>query len=242
MVYSQVMASEIQIGRIQRFCLHDGPGIRTVAFTQGCPGRCWWCHNPELQAREGGRAWPVDELVAELLRDRRYWRASGGGITVSGGEPLAQPHALADLLGALGTEGVHRCVETSLGVSPASLEAVIDRVDLWLVDIKHADPAALAEGAGLDLATMRTSLDRLLDGPATAQLRVPLIRGFNTSEKDLAGLQRFLAELPTPRDVKILPGHDLGRDGHPSAAVTTRHCQKAREHLAASGHIVEVQW
>ena len=110
---------------IQRFSLQDGPGIRTTVFLKGCPLRCLWCHNPEswekepeLWCRNGveqvcGKAMTVTEVMAEVLADEAYYRNSGGGLTVSGGEPILQFPFLRALLRAAKERGIHTCLEPS---------------------------------------------------------------------------------------------------------------------------------
>lgn len=91
----------------------DGPGLRFVIFTQGCPLRCLYCHNPDCRELGGGRVVTVDELVAEIAKYRSYLQASGGGVTVSGGEPLIQPHFVTELLQRCQAIGLHTALDTS---------------------------------------------------------------------------------------------------------------------------------
>jgi pyruvate formate lyase activating enzyme len=238
------MARNLQVGRVQRFCLHDGPGIRTTVFLQGCGLRCWWCHNPDLRdaTSAAGRSVAVDALAGELQRDARYWRASGGGVTLSGGEPLDQVEGVAELLRLLGRRGHHRCIETSLGVPPERLELVADLADLWLVDLKHAEPRRLEETTGLDMQVYMSNLRRLLETGARVELRVPLIRGFNDTPDHARLAGRLIADLPRALAVRILPGHDLGRRGDRSAAVTRETSERLRDVLREFAPDVEVLW
>jgi pyruvate formate lyase activating enzyme len=238
------MVSELHVGRVQRFCLHDGPGIRTTVFLQGCPLRCWWCQNPELRAAppEAGRRTSPEALADELLRDARYWRTSGGGVTLSGGEPLAQAPAAGELLRRLGEHGAHRCVETSLGAPAEAVETLLGETDLWLVDLKHADAGRLTEQTGLDMRTYRANLERVLASDAAVALRVPIIRGFSDADEDVRAMGRLAAGLPRALPLRILPGHDIGlRDG-PPATVSREVCERARELLRAFVDDVEVLW
>ena len=113
--------------------LVDGPGVRAVVFLQGCPLRCRYCHNPDTQCR-GGR--PVEDgtLVRRLLRYRSYFDRSGGGVTFSGGEPLAQPDFLLACLGRLKAEGVHTCLDTS-GAGRGIYGEILAHTDLALYDV-----------------------------------------------------------------------------------------------------------
>jgi pyruvate formate lyase activating enzyme len=238
------METLLQVGEIQRFCLHDGPGIRSVLFLQGCPHECWWCHNTPLRERsaEAGTRLAVEEVRRRLLRDRRYWRASNGGVTVSGGEPLLQPAGLEELLHSLGDGGVHRCVETALACSTDRLDRLADLVDLWLVDLKHADAETLRSTTGIDLGGYRDDLLTLLDSRADVQLRIPLIRGFNDSPDDLEQIRSFLNDLPALPPVRILPGHDIARPAERSAAVGEEACRRAKVTISGCGASVEVGW
>lgn len=238
------METLLQLGEIQRFCLYDGPGIRSVLFLQGCPHKCWWCQNPPLRERspEAGTRLTVEEVCRRLLRDRRYWLASDGGVTVSGGEPLLQPAGLAELLHSLGGRGVHRCVETALACRSETLECLAGMVDLWLVDLKHADAEKLRSTTGIDLDCYRDDLLTLLESRADVQLRIPLIRGFNDSSADLEQIRSFLDQLPALPPVHILPGHDIARPTGRSAAVDEKACQRAKGTISACGASVEVGW
>lgn len=208
-------AIRLKVQRIQRFCLHDGPGIRTTVFAQGCTLRCWWCHNPETRTMDAPEAAErsIDDLAAELERDRRFFIASGGGVTVSGGEPLAQPRAVAGLLDELGRRGIHRTVDTAGHVPREAVMIVAPRTDLWLWDIKHTDAGVFREAAGGDVDRPLDNLRWLLAHCETpVRVRVPVIAGFNDNDASLAGIARRIASLPRPVEVDVLRGHDVGRD------------------------------
>lgn len=130
--------------------LVDGPGVRAVVFLQGCPLRCRYCHNPDTQCR-GGR--PVEDgtLVRRLLRFRSYFDRSGGGVTFSGGEPLAQPDFLLACLRRLKAEGVHTCLDTS-GAGRGIYGEILAHTDLVLYDVKHHEPAGYKAVTGGDMA------------------------------------------------------------------------------------------
>ncbi|MEX1016821.1 MAG: radical SAM protein [Phycisphaeraceae bacterium] len=227
---------------IQRFCLHDGPGIRTTLFLQGCPLRCWWCHNPDMQGRQGGQArrWAILPLLRELERDARFWRRSGGGVTVSGGEPLVQSQAVAGLLREMGKRGHHRTLETAGCVPADHVRRVAPHIDLWLWDIKSVD------GERFRKATHGT-VDRVLDNLAWVlgqtqtplRVRVPLIDGFNADTVHLTRIADWLASQPRRVEVELLPGHDTGRRpsdvAHRSARVTAGQIDAARDLLLTHG-------
>ncbi len=101
---------------VQRFSVHDGPGIRTTIFLVGCPLRCAWCHNPESFDAASGRWLSPEAALSEVLEDRDYYDVSGGGVTVSGGEPLLSVRFVSAFLARAEREGLHTCVQTSAAV------------------------------------------------------------------------------------------------------------------------------
>ncbi|MBW1879987.1 MAG: radical SAM protein, partial [Deltaproteobacteria bacterium] len=134
-------SGRLSVLNIQRTCVHDGPGIRTTVFFRGCPMRCRWCQNPEAQffasssSPETGRS--VSEILGVIAKDREYYRNTHGGVTLSGGEPLAQHRAsLVSFLEAVKGEGLHVAVETAGDVPWRRFEACMPYVDLFLFDVK----------------------------------------------------------------------------------------------------------
>jgi pyruvate formate lyase activating enzyme len=230
-------ARRVLVSHVQRFCLEDGPGIRTTAFVQGCPLRCWWCHNPEARpARaEGAVAWSPRELAVYLARDLRFFRASGGGVTLSGGEPLAQAEAVAVLLRALGRAGVHRCVETSGAGDPDAVLRLAPHVDLWLWDVKSIDPVRYAEGTGADVALPLGNLARVLETAATVRVRVSLIRGFNDDDGQVERIADWLSARSRRSPVEVLAGHDLCVRAVRPATVTAARVSEVAALLASRG-------
>jgi len=236
------------VNRIQRFCLHDGPGIRTTVFTQGCNLSCWWCHNPQSRASHDpeARPWPVGALVDECAKDARYWRASRGGLTVSGGECLLQPGPLRLLLAEIGLQGYHRCVDTAGAVPHEALLAVAEVVDLWLWDFKAASPDRFGEQTGGDWQLWRTNLMWVLEGSSTPLvLRVPLVNGLNCDADELHRMADLVAALPRRVPVELLPGHAVGSDipcGCPSPCVSREAVEEAQGILRSRCEEVTVLW
>lgn len=178
---------------VQRFSVHDGPGIRTTVFLAGCPLRCAWCHNPESFTGAGARWLGVDETLAEVLADRDYHAVSGGGLTVSGGEPLLSAPFVAALLSAARAEGLHTCVQTSGAVDAEAIRAVLPHTDLFQVDLKHMDPARHRALTGEDTTRIAASVELLLAHAREVELRMPVVPGLNDDPENLEAVAAFLA-------------------------------------------------
>ena len=199
----------VRISSIQRFSLHDGPGIRTTVFLQGCPLHCPWCANPETQDPCGGKTVSVEEIMATVLRDADYYRNSGGGVTFSGGEPFMQSQALTALLKASKAAGLHTAVETSGEFSPAALVEAEPFVDMFLFDIKHVDPRSLEEHTGGRWELILQNLKELAPGGKVIG-RIPCIPGFNFSEETMGGIINLARSLGI-REVHLLPYHTFAK-------------------------------
>ena len=176
--------------------LVDGPGVRTVVFLQGCPLRCRYCHNPDTQCG-GGR--PVEDgtLVRRLLRFRSYFDRSGGGVTFSGGEPLAQPDFLLACLRRLKAEGC------GLG----DYKAILAHTDLVLYDVKHHEPAGYKAVTGGDMAATLDFVEAVRRAGTPMWVRHVVVPGLTDSRAHLEGLRAYVDTLP---HVERLPFHKLG--------------------------------
>jgi pyruvate formate lyase activating enzyme len=267
------------IFNIQKYSVHDGPGIRTTVFLKGCPLCCAWCHNPEgiaarpellvLESRcascgacreacpfggtlpatgapgplptqmpdctrcgacveacpggarqMAGREMTVREVLAEVLADRIFYEDSGGGVTFSGGEPLAQPRFLRALLTAAREHGVHTTVDTSGFGCTDELLAVAALTDLFLFDLKLLDDARHREFTGVSNRPILANLAALDAVHRNLWLRVPLIPGINDDAANLTAVAGLAATLRSARQISVLPYHRtaatkfrrLGRD------------------------------
>jgi len=205
---------------IQKFSLHDGPGIRTVVFFKGCPLRCKWCSNPEGQAEkplfmgEGGsapdsRLYSIEETLEICLQDRPFYEESGGGVTLSGGEALTQGEFAAALLSALRKEVIHTALETS-GYAPAEVFNEISALaDMLLFDIKHYDGRRHIEGTGVDTGIILSNLKNALAQKIPVLPRIPVIPGYNDSLEDASGFASLIKSLGLSR-AQLLPFHQFG--------------------------------
>ncbi len=256
---------DLSVTRIQRFSTHDGPGVRTTVFTQGCPLRCAWCHNPETQLAQpqlmyadklcvscgmcarvcpqqahrltgeshridrekcvscglcaaacptGGcemssRRMPVDEILSAVLADRAFYGPSGG-LTLSGGEPMAQPEAALQLLRAAKAAGLHTAVETCGHFAKRYVDDAAACTDLFLWDWKCTDPALHRQYTGTDNSLILRNLLQADALGAAIELRCILVRGVNLSDDHLQGIADLYHHLHRARGVTLLPYHTFG--------------------------------
>ena len=197
---------ELNVFNIQHFCSGDGPGIRTTVFFGSCPLRCPWCHNPECFANQITQ--PFDDVVQELLHDQEFYEQSNGGVTISGGEPLARQEACLQLLECMKARGIHTAVDTSLAVKNIDFNRLLPLGDLFLVDIKTADEEAFRQVCGGELATVLDNLNELTNRGANIVLRIPLIPGFNMDDDSIVKIINLIRQYPYP--VTLLPFHRMG--------------------------------
>ena len=214
-----------RIFNIQRFSIHDGPGIRTIVFFKGCFMRCAWCSNPESQSHEieelseggkvklVGRDVTVDEIMPEILADIPYYRRSGGGVTLSGGEVLCQAEFAAELLSRCRSAGLHTAIESAASSPYEKIEKILPHLDLYLMDIKHTDFAKHKEFTGASCERILENARRVCEsGACEVIIRTPIVPGFNDTAQELRAISRFAASLPGVREHHLLPYHRLGQD------------------------------
>ena len=200
---------------IQRCSLDDGPGVRTAVFLKGCHLRCLWCHNPEGQSpapetMDGatvGALMTADEVMSVVLRDIGHYRAAGGGLTLTGGEPLCQPAFASELLKRAKAEGIHTCVETC-GVPFEAVDALLPHADLWLCDIK-AGASLHARLTGVELEAALRGIRRISAGGGKIILRCPLIPGVNDTPDRISQIEE-LKKLDGVLGAQTMPYHEIG--------------------------------
>lgn len=206
---------------IEKFATHDGPGIRTVVFLKGCPLRCMWCHSPESwdprperypDGMTVGKSMTVDEVLREVLADKDFYEASGGGLTLSGGEPLFRWEFAAALLTKAKAAGVRTALETSGYAPPLAVEKVAHVCDLWLFDVKGMDAAKHREHTGVDNAAILRNLRWLSAQGAKIVLRCPMIPGVNDFDDNLVALGKLADELKGVEEVDVEPYIPYGID------------------------------
>jgi pyruvate formate lyase activating enzyme len=240
---------------IQRFSVHDGPGIRTTVFFKGCSLRCFWCHNPEgIQPRpqiqylenrcihcgecvttcldEGqqlingshtyvrdlckqcgtcievcyadalqwvGRKASVEEVMAEVMADCVFYETSGGGVTLSGGDPVLQPDFAKALLVACRANGVHSAIETAGNVTWKILGEIISLVDLVMMDLKHMNPERHRAVTGVSNVKILENARKISDSGKPVIFRTPIVPGVNDSQEEIGEIGKFINSLSNHR-------------------------------------------
>lgn len=170
---------------------------------------------PAAALEISGRAWPMDELMAEVEKERGVMQRSGGGVTLCGGEPLMHPAYTLELLQELGRRGFHRAVDTTLYAEPDVVRAVAAQCELLLVDLKLMDSAAHRRFTGVPNGQILDNIRLIASLGIRYFIRIPLIAGVNADAANLEASARFLASLPQkPEEVDLLPYHDIGKGKH----------------------------
>ena len=205
---------EAMVFNLQKFSIHDGAGIRTDVFFQGCNLRCGWCSNPESQPLtplpgEKVTAYTVEALVRELVKDKPFYDESGGGVTLTGGEALLQPDFVVELTSALHRAGIHVAIETAACVSEVVFARVLAAVDFAYIDLKHYDDEKHRAGTGVGNALILRNIASALKGTTPVIVRIPVIPGYNDGAEDFVGFASALSTLGA-KEVQLLPFHQLG--------------------------------
>lgn len=254
---------------VQRFSIHDGPGIRTTVFLKGCNNRCSWCHNPEslriqpqiqtywnkcigcgscfsacpngchkiedanrIFQREDckgcgtcvdscfanalvlcGEERSAQQVVQEVLQDKPYYDQSGGGVTISGGEPFLQIDFLMELLKLFKEHNLHTTIQTALNIPFERVLQAAPYVDLFLCDFKIYDPELHEKYVGNDGTRIRENLKRLPELNAFGcqyAVRTPVIGGVNDTEEEIGNIVAFLRKHVHPLYYELMPYHNLG--------------------------------
>lgn len=260
--------SRLTVFDLQRFALHDGPGIRTTVFLKGCPLDCVWCHNPESKSTkpqigflaknctgcgrcaavceenvhrlEGtgihqvvyenckacgrcvkvcprhalkiyGEKMTPEEILQTVRKDRDFYERSGGGLTVSGGEPMLQFEALKELLGRAKEEGIHVCLDTCGQAPESHYREIAGVVDVFLFDYKLTDPEAHRRWTGVDNRLILNNLKMLCETGNDVFLRCPIIPGVNDKEEHYRAIAELSRKYPGIRKVNLMMYHDMAK-------------------------------
>ncbi len=225
----------------KRMCIHDGPGMRTTFFVKGCPLRCLWCHNPEsidpkpqvarfqhLCLRHEkctmdeatcptralkfyGKPMTIREIVQKGLEDKAFYDRSGGGVTLSGGEPLFFWEWTRELFSEFRKAGLHTCLDTSLYAPPAAIEVLLPVVDMWLPDFKADDDALHQRCTGVSNKIIKKNLERLVRAKAKLEVRMLVVPNL-TDGADLVARRNYLRSIGiADKDVVELEYFDYAR-------------------------------
>lgn len=195
---------EGRIHSVQSLGAVDGPGLRYVVFMQGCPLRCAYCHNPDTWEFGGGEAVTAEQLVQKALRCRPYFK-NGGGVTVTGGEPLAQADFVADLFEKLHREGVHTALDTSGAGSPEAAKRVLEHTDLVLLDIKFATEEGYRAHCGGSLQKTLEFLGLVQERGVPFWVRHVVAPGLTDSDESLREIHRIAHSFTGLQKIEWLP-------------------------------------
>ena len=191
----------------------DGPGTRMTIFLNGCPLRCLYCHNPDTFLMKDGEPVTADELLRRMKRYRGVFRASGGGVTLSGGEVLMQPAFAARLLAGAKAMGIHTCIDTSGYLGARCTEEMLDNIDLVLLDVKSGDEETYKKVTGRELAPTIAFGDRLAARGIEMWVRFVLVPDLTDDPANVENVARIVERWGSAvTRVEVLPFHQMGAD------------------------------
>ncbi len=201
-----------KVHSIESFGTVDGPGIRFVLFLQGCHLHCKYCHNRDTWDIAGGEYQSVDDIFEKIKRYKNYMNLSGGGVTVTGGEPLLQVRFLIQLFKKLKKAKIHTCIDTSGMVNLTDdIKELLNYTDLVLLDIKHINNEKCKKLVGLENKQELEFAKYLSDNNIKMWIRQVLVPNYTDNEEDLLKLKEFINSLKTVEKVQILPYHSMGK-------------------------------
>ncbi len=196
------------VNSIQSLGAVDGPGVRYVVFMQGCPLRCVYCHNPDTWLAQGGEEYTADELVRKALRFRPYWR-NGGGVTVTGGEPLMQAGFVEEFFAKLHEHGVHTALDTSGVGNLAEAERVLRHTDLVLCDLKFLSKTEYRKYCRADFGQVEHFLQLTAMKGVPLWVRHVVVPGLTDSLENLRLVKAHAERFPNLQKLEFLPFHKL---------------------------------
>ncbi|KPK63422.1 hypothetical protein AMJ83_07070 [candidate division WOR_3 bacterium SM23_42] len=271
---ARVKQNKGMIFDIIRYAIHDGPGIRTTVFLKGCPLSCWWCQNPESQKLEPekvgaidrrkysnlfyvedgniiGREVTVAQVMAEVDKDRIFYKYSGGGVTFSGGEPLMQPDFLLELLKVSKKKGLHTALDTSGYASWAIVRRILKDVDLFLYDLKLMDERVHQKYTGEGNELILDNLRKLARNKAHIIVRIPVITGITDKRENIREIGEFVRSVKGIEQMHLLPYNYLCKDKYQRMKreyamqhikpTSDQSLRKIKEHLETYGLRVKIE-
>ena len=201
-----------RIHSIESFGTVDGPGIRFVIFMQGCGLKCKYCHNRDTWDVNGGKLISADELLDKIEKYKSYILPSGGGVTVTGGEPLLQVKFLITLFKELKNRNIPTAIDTSGMVDITyDIKELLSLTDLILLDIKHINDEKCKELVGFSNKKELEFARYLSDNNIPVWIRQVIIPGITDNENDLLELKKFISSLKNVQNIELLPYHELGK-------------------------------
>jgi pyruvate formate lyase activating enzyme len=289
------------IARIERYMIHDGPGIRTVVFFKGCPLRCAWCSSPQTwkltkeviflkrkcincgscvaschqraieevddfkkidrakcnicgecveicptaALKFDGCTMSPEEVVKEVMKDEHFYKTSGGGVTLSGGEPLGQPEFAYEILRGCKEEGLHTAMETCAHADWSVLRKLMGLVDLFLIDLKHMNTEEHLKITGMDNGLILDNTLRLAkEKPGSVAVQFPVVPGYNDSKDNIESVARFMRDACIG-SIDVIPFHKLGQHEYEELGLEykvmdvevpeTDSIQEIREYMKSNG-------
>ncbi|MCR2785357.1 MULTISPECIES: pyruvate formate-lyase-activating protein [unclassified Microbacterium] len=223
----------------------DGPGTRMTLFLAGCPLRCQYCHNPDTWQQRDGAKTDIDDILARLRRYLPVFQATGGGLTISGGEPMQQPAFVTRLAAEASKLGIHVALDTSGNLGRNASDALLKDLDLVLLDVKSGLPDLYREVTGRELKPTLDFGDRLAAHGVPVWIRFVLVPGLTDSPENIEAVAEIVSRWPNVARVEVLPFHQMGTskwerldipyplaDTQPPEADAV---EAAREHFRARG-------
>ncbi len=190
----------------------DGPGIRFIVFMQGCKLNCKYCQNRDTWSLETNKEYTVNEIIEKALRTKPYMDSTGGGVTISGGEPLLQAPFLLELFKKLKELNISTCIDTSGSIIiDETIKELLNYTDLVLLDIKHIDENKCIRLTGFSNKKELDFAKYCSENNIKMWIRQVLVPGFTDDIEDLKTTRKFIDSLKTVEKVEVLPYHDLGK-------------------------------
>ncbi|WP_187994120.1 pyruvate formate-lyase-activating protein [Schaalia sp. JY-X159] len=190
----------------------DGPGTRMTTFLSGCPLSCLYCHNPDTMDMRRGTLVPTDELCQRIYRYRRIFARTGGGITISGGEPLMQPRGVSEILQFARDNDIHTAIDTSGFLGVRCSDAMMRNLNLVLLDIKSGVPEVYKRTTNQELGPTLEFAQRLGVAQVPVWVRFVLVPGLTDDRDNIERVAEIASSIPSLERVEVLPFHQMGRD------------------------------
>ena len=190
----------------------DGPGTRMTTFLAGCPLRCLYCHNPDTMEMRRGEPIAAEELLKRIGRYTKVFDVTGGGLTISGGEPLMQPAFVANILRGAKEMGIHTAIDTSGYLGAHCSDEMLADIDLVLLDVKSGIPETYKKTTGRELQPTLDFGRRVADSGTEIWIRFVLVPGLTDAEENVEAVADYISTLSTVSRVEVLPFHQMGQD------------------------------